>query len=164
MVIRISELLATFKQERSFSKWVVEKKEEIKSLAYSKRNCVYRRELEDELSNFSTLVKAYKLFKDLRKKSVSYDLKVRIDSSGYHSFEVYFPVSQEEITETREMRSQKIKELGQFGSACVRASECLYDVCHSRVEKCLSGMVLSSNGSYDYKGDYVATTSVIRFK
>ena len=135
MLYRFSELINTLKTQSQFDKWVNDRKGEIKELAYENRPVIDKRQIEHELECFDSVKKAYKPLKTLRKKSEDYDAVFGIDTKGYSNFRVYFPITQKELDKAVEYRQKRIKELGQWGSACINLDEAVWSVLHEKVFK-----------------------------
>lgn len=161
MYYELSSLISEYKQESAFGKWVNTQKQEIKRLAYENRNTIYKKDIEYELSCFSTITNAYNKIKELREKSSVYDVIIKIDKKGYHTFEFKFPISKDVIEEVLEKKQQSIKELGWLGSSCVRGTEILFDTIKDKFENEYA-FVDYSNSGLDYK-NYMCKIEVYRF-
>ena len=160
LVYKMSDLLEEYKEKKKFLYWVSLQQGEILSRAYDKRNTIDKKGLACELGTFATLANAYSRFKKLRKKSGDYDLVIKIDKCGYHSFELYFPITREEYDKTCELKLELIKKYG--GGGIVRFNECLYDVCKDKVKKTLPFIDAPYN-IYDYKKNYIVSVDVVSF-
>ena len=148
MTSRISYLIEDIKRKATLQKWVNEKKELAKKLAYENRDTIYKRELEDDIKRLDYILPLWEKFKKLRKKSTDYDVLINIDRKGYITLQITFPITKEELDKAIENKSNYIKENGKMYSCCCRLEEEVYKVCHERVEKVFSGMELNANGSY----------------
>ena len=148
MISRISYLIEGIKRKATLQKWVNEKKELAKKLAYEHRDTIYKRELEDDIKRLDYILPLWEKFKKLRKKSTDYDVLINIDRKGYITLQITFPITKEELDKAIENKSNYIKENGRMYSCCCRLEEEVYKVCHKRVEKVFSGMELNANGSY----------------
>ena len=135
MYWRFSDLTDDIKTQAQFDKWVEARKKEMKELAYENRDTIYKRELEHEIECFDSVKKAWKPLKALRKKSDVYDASFSIDKQGYCKFVVYFPITDKELDESIEYRQERIKELGKWGSLCLKPDEACWSVLHERVYK-----------------------------
>lgn len=161
LIYRLSNLLDEHKQKRSFEHWVSLQQGEILSRAYDKRNTIDKKGLACELGTFATLANAYSRLKKLRKKSTGYDVVIKIDKYGYHTFEFCFPVTREEYDKAISNKVQLLKKYG--GGGIVRFDECLYDVCKDRINKEFNFLEMTYNNIYDYKKNYVASIHVTKF-
>ena len=154
MISRISYLIEDIKRKATLQKWVNEKKELAKKLAYEHRDTIYKRELEDDIKRLDYILPLWEKFKKLRKKSTDYDVLINIDRKGYITLQITFPITKEELDKAIENKSNYIKENGRMYSCCRRLEEEeVYKVCHERVEKVFSGMKLDNNGSYCIYGN-----------
>ena len=148
MISRISYLIEDIKRKATLQKWVNEKKELAKKLAYEHRDTIYKRELEDDIKRLDYILPLWEKFKKLRKKSTDYDVLINIDRKGYITLQITFPITKEELDKAIENKSNYIKENGKMYSCCCRLEEEVYKVCHKRIEKLFSGMEFNDNGCY----------------
>ena len=149
MISRISYLIEDIKRKATLQKWVNEKKELAKKLAYEHRDTIYKRELEDDIKRLDYILPLWEKFKKLRKKSTDYDVLINIDRKGYITLQITFPITKEELDKAIENKSNYIKDNGRMYSCCRRLEEEeVYKVCHKRIEKIFSGMEFNDNGSY----------------
>lgn len=124
MRIRVFE---EFRTERDFSRWVKRQAAEIRRLAFENRQVIDKRSLEREIGLFSSLEKAWKPMKGLRRRSKDYDLIVSVNGKGYHRITLAFPVTREDLDRAADHRRKAVARLGRWGSACYDPDEALYD-------------------------------------
>ena len=93
MISRISYLIEDIKRKATLQKWVNEKKELAKKLAYEHRDTIYKRELEDDIKRLDYILPLWEKFKKLRKKSTDYDVLINIDRKGYITLQITFPIT-----------------------------------------------------------------------
>lgn len=138
MRYEFSTLVEKYKTQKTFDKWVDERKAEIKDLAYENRGVIDKKSVERQQELFDSVKKAYKPLKSLRKKSEFYDALFIIDKEGYVDFWVYFPIKGEELDKALEYKKKRIEELGAMGKFCISTDEAVYDVLHEKVYKTFS--------------------------
>ena len=131
------DIFEEFRTEKSFSAWVEKQKRAIRELAFKNRSVIDKRSLEMEIEQFSTVVKAWKPLKELRRESKDFGLYITIDRKGYHRMVVTFPVTRSEIDEAAERRREIVRELGRWGGACCSLDECVYKVMKNKVDALL---------------------------
>ena len=105
MTSRISYLIEDIKRKATLQKWVNEKKELAKKLAYEHRDTIYKRELEDDIKRLDYILPLWEKFKKLRKKSTDYDVLINIDRKGYITLQITFPITKEELDKAIENKS-----------------------------------------------------------
>lgn len=141
-----SELLQTIKSEQEFTKWIEERKAEIKQTAYDKRDVIDKRCLRDEFDNMDSIRNLWTPFRSLMDKDKGYDFIVKIDGGGYLSFDVIFPVTDEQIQQGLKQRAEDRKE----GYWFVSFDESLYKVCKDYVKASLGGILDLCDQPYSY--------------
>lgn len=141
-----SNLINEIKQERSFAKWIEERKAEIKNNAYENRREIDKWSIADDQKNVASLIRIWKPFKALMKKNDNYDIIIKIDNKGYLSFDLIFPVTQKQIDKAMKLRAESRKN----GYWFVDFDECLYMVCNENVKEKLGGMFELCEQPYSY--------------
>lgn len=141
-----SDLIKEIKQERSFAKWIEERKKEMRSLAYENRRVIEKSSIEAGERELDSLLKIWKTFKAMMKKNDAYDIIVKISREGYVTMDVTFPVSDEQIAEAIEKRKQARKD----GYWWVDFDRCIHDVCKDYVKKTLGCMLHLYEQPYAY--------------
>jgi hypothetical protein len=141
-----SELLQTIKSEQEFTKWIEERKAEIKQTAYDKRDVIDKRCLRDEFDNMDSIRNLWTPFRSLMDKDKGYDLIVKIDRKGYLSFDVVFPVTEDQIQQALDYRAESHKK----GYWFVTFNESMHRVCKDYVKATLGGILDLCDQPYDY--------------
>lgn len=131
-----SDLVKEIKQERSFAKWIEQRKTEMRSLAYENRKVIEKSCLESSVRHLESLLKIWKPFKAMMKKNNAYDIIINISREGYLSMEVTFPVTDEQIAKAHDKRKEDKKN----GYWWVGFDESMHDVCKDYVKKTLGCM------------------------
>lgn len=121
-----------FRNEEEFHAWVDTQSKEIRQLAYEKRSCVYKRELEQEIQGFESIKKAWLPISRLRNINKDVNIVISIDKQGYHSMYFIFPISEEQLEAARKHRKEVVDSLnarfgGHDGSLCYSLDESVYD-------------------------------------
>lgn len=166
MSASIIHVFEKFTTKRDFTRWVEEQAREIRSLAFENRDVIDKKSLEREIELFSSLVKAWKPMKALRRQSKDYDILVQIDKYGYHDIVITFPIKEHDIDKAVEYRQKQLKR---YGSICCKLDEYVYITYKKTLDKLLPfadrGLDVGTGRYESYRGNrLVRKTYVTLFR
>ena len=133
----LSELFATLKTRKQFDAWVEKTATELKTSIYDARKEIHKKEVEDELRQFTSLKHTWDSVKPLIKKDKEYELLITIDNDGYHRFSFRFPITKSQYDRCVDYRKGVIKELNKdgfkWGSSCISIEEAVWTTLHEEI-------------------------------